>query len=168
MDKDRVAGSADQAKGTVKETVGRLTGDAKLEAEGRGDRAGGKLQNMIGGVKDAIRNALGGKLFAIGSLEVTVPTFLPENFPIKASLFTDFGTLGGLDRSDKITCTNASPPVCGPNPAVKDSFALRAAAGISIGWRSPLGPIQFDISKVLAKEAYDETESFRFSTSTRF
>jgi len=113
-------------------------------------------------------NALGGKLYSITSLELTIPTFLPENLPVKASLFTDFGTLGGIDRIDKIGCTQGSPPVCNLNPSVKDSYALRAAAGISIGWRSPLGPIQFDISKVLAKEKYDKTESFRFSTSTKF
>jgi outer membrane protein insertion porin family len=122
----------------------------------------------IGPRDTTFRNALGGKVFGIASLELTVPTFLPENIPIKASLFTDVGTLGGIDTVDKIACTPNNPPVCITNPAVKDNFALRAAAGISIGWRSPLGPIQFDISKVLAKEPYDETESFRFSTSTRF
>lgn len=116
----------------------------------------------------SFNNALGGKIFGIASLELTVPSFLPENFPVKAALFTDFGTLGGIDDIDKVVCTTVSPPVCRINPAVKDDFSLRASAGISIGWRSPLGPIQFDISKVLAKEPYDRTETFRFSTSTRF
>jgi outer membrane protein insertion porin family len=31
-----------------------------------------------------------------------------------------------------------------------------------------MGPIQFDFSRVLVKEPYDKTETFRFSTSTRF
>jgi uncharacterized protein YjbJ (UPF0337 family) len=34
MDKNRVAGAAHQVKGTVKETVGKVTGDAKTQAEG--------------------------------------------------------------------------------------------------------------------------------------
>ena len=55
MDKDRVAGAAKQAKGAVKEAVGKATGDAKLKNEGMADKAAGKVQNAIGGVKDAFR-----------------------------------------------------------------------------------------------------------------
>jgi uncharacterized protein YjbJ (UPF0337 family) len=55
MDKDRIKGSADQAKGAVKEAVGKMTGDSKLEAEGKGDKAAGKVQNAIGGLKDTLR-----------------------------------------------------------------------------------------------------------------
>lgn len=58
MHKDRIEGAANQAKGAVKETVGKLTGDAKLKAEGAADKAAGKVQNAIGGVKDAARDAL--------------------------------------------------------------------------------------------------------------
>jgi len=58
MDKDRVAGSANQAKGAVKEAIGKVTGDAKLQADGRSDKAKGKIQNAVGGVKDAVRDAL--------------------------------------------------------------------------------------------------------------
>jgi uncharacterized protein YjbJ (UPF0337 family) len=55
MDKDRIKGSAQQAKGTVKEVAGKVTGDAKLESEGKADKAAGKIRNIIGGVKDTIR-----------------------------------------------------------------------------------------------------------------
>ena len=61
MDKDRVAGAVKQAKGAVKEAAGRATGDVKTEAKGQSERAGGKLQNMIGRVKDAVSDALCGK-----------------------------------------------------------------------------------------------------------
>jgi uncharacterized protein YjbJ (UPF0337 family) len=57
MDKDRIAGTAKQAKGAVKEAAGKLTGDAKLEAEGKADKVAGKVQNAAGGVKDAIRES---------------------------------------------------------------------------------------------------------------
>ena len=55
MDKDRINGSAEQAKGAVKEAVGKVFGDKKLETEGKTDKAVGKVQNEVGGLKDAVR-----------------------------------------------------------------------------------------------------------------
>jgi len=55
MDKDRIEGAANQAKGALKEAAGKVTGDAKLEAEGKGDKAAGKIQNAVGGFKDTLR-----------------------------------------------------------------------------------------------------------------
>jgi len=55
MDKDRVVGSAKQVKGAVKQAVGRVVGDAKLESEGKTDRIEGKVQNAIGGFKDTLK-----------------------------------------------------------------------------------------------------------------
>jgi uncharacterized protein YjbJ (UPF0337 family) len=55
MDKDRIAGSAKQIKGSVKETLGKAVGDAKLESEGKSDQVKGKIQNAVGGLKDALR-----------------------------------------------------------------------------------------------------------------
>src|SRR3954447_7980018 len=50
MDKDRIKGSAEQAKGKVKEVGGKITGDSKTEAEGKTDQAKGKIQNTVGGI----------------------------------------------------------------------------------------------------------------------
>jgi uncharacterized protein YjbJ (UPF0337 family) len=55
VDKDRVVGSAKVVKGKLKETVGKAVGDAKLESEGKADKIEGKVQNAIGGLKDAIK-----------------------------------------------------------------------------------------------------------------
>jgi uncharacterized protein YjbJ (UPF0337 family) len=55
IDKDRVEGSAQQAKGKVKEWAGKVVGDKKLETEGQADQAKGKVQNAVGGLKDALR-----------------------------------------------------------------------------------------------------------------
>jgi uncharacterized protein YjbJ (UPF0337 family) len=55
VDRDRVAGSAEQAKGSIKEGVGNVLGDAKLKAEGKFDKAEGRAQNTAGGVKDTLR-----------------------------------------------------------------------------------------------------------------
>ena len=43
MDKDRIAGAAKQAKGSVKETIGKVTGDSKTEAEGKAEKWAGKI-----------------------------------------------------------------------------------------------------------------------------
>ena len=48
MDKDRIKGSVEQAKGVVKEAVGKAMGDAKLEVEGRNEKVAGKVQNAVG------------------------------------------------------------------------------------------------------------------------
>jgi uncharacterized protein YjbJ (UPF0337 family) len=55
MDKDRIKGSAEQAKGKVKEVAGKVLGDSKLQSEGKGDQVKGKVQNAIGGFKDALK-----------------------------------------------------------------------------------------------------------------
>ena len=48
-------GSAKQIKGSIKEAVGKVTGDAKLDASGKADKAAGKIQNALGGLKDTLR-----------------------------------------------------------------------------------------------------------------
>jgi len=58
VDENRVQGSWDQAKGAVKEGAGKLTGDAKLEAEGKADKAKGKAENAVGSAADAARDAV--------------------------------------------------------------------------------------------------------------
>ena len=93
---------------------------------------------------------------------MTVPNGLPEEYGIRTSVFTDVGTLGVLD--DRYT-TNSSGL---PNANIVDELALRASAGVSIHWRSPMGPIRFDLSRIIGQEEYDKTETFRFSTSTQF
>jgi len=58
MDKDRIEGSMEQAKGKVKEVAGKVTGDTKTEAEGKAQQGAGKIQNAVGGLKDKAREAL--------------------------------------------------------------------------------------------------------------
>lgn len=59
MDKDRIKGAVRQAKGTLKKVAGKLTGDTRLEAEGRAGNAAGKVQSAVGGLKDALRETTG-------------------------------------------------------------------------------------------------------------
>ena len=55
VDKDRIKGSAEQAKGKVKEWAGKATGDKKTEAEGKAEQVKGKVRNTVGGLKDSMR-----------------------------------------------------------------------------------------------------------------
>ncbi|PNG24339.1 CsbD family protein [Methylocella silvestris] len=55
MDKDRLAGSAKQIKGKIKEVSGKILGDAKLESEGKAEQVAGKTQNAVGGLKDTLK-----------------------------------------------------------------------------------------------------------------
>jgi uncharacterized protein YjbJ (UPF0337 family) len=45
-------GKKDELKGRVKEAAGDLTDDEKLKAEGRTDRAGGKVKEFLEDAKD--------------------------------------------------------------------------------------------------------------------
>jgi len=58
MHKDEAAGLGKQAKGAVKDAAGGLTGNEKLQAEGKMDKAEGKLLQKVGEVKDDARDAL--------------------------------------------------------------------------------------------------------------
>jgi uncharacterized protein YjbJ (UPF0337 family) len=57
MDNDRISGAAKQVKGSVKEAIGKITGNTKTQAEGAADKKAGQVQNAAGGAKDTVRNA---------------------------------------------------------------------------------------------------------------
>jgi uncharacterized protein YjbJ (UPF0337 family) len=52
---DKAKNTAEQAKGKVKKVAGKVTGNEKLEAEGRGDQAKGNLKQAGEKVKDAFK-----------------------------------------------------------------------------------------------------------------
>ena len=56
MDKEHVKGAADKAKGSVKDAVGRATGNERMQAEGKADKAKGDIRHAVGNVKDAARD----------------------------------------------------------------------------------------------------------------
>ncbi len=56
--RDEVEGNVDQAKGAVKENVGRAIGDRDMETEGAADRAGGKVQEGYGEAKRKVGDAI--------------------------------------------------------------------------------------------------------------
>jgi uncharacterized protein YjbJ (UPF0337 family) len=55
VDNDRVEGAAKNLGGKIKEAAGKVTGDEKMKREGQADQVAGKVQNVVGGVKDKLR-----------------------------------------------------------------------------------------------------------------
>ena len=55
MDREHVKGAANKVKGAVKDAAGKVTGDRKLQTEGKVDKAKGAAHNVVGDVKDAVR-----------------------------------------------------------------------------------------------------------------
>lgn len=108
--------------------------------------------------------SVGGEAYAIGTVELRVPNFLPEELGIKTAIFTDVGTVGMV--ADKPACDLDG--LGGNDTCIVDDMSLRASAGVSVYWNSPFGPVRLDFSQVLNKEDYDQTESFRFSAGTKF
>ena len=103
--------------------------------------------------------AIGGNVYAVGTLSARLPSLLPESYGISIAAFTDFGTLGRVDNVIR-ACTQTS--------CVKDNFAFRASAGLSFGWRSPFGPLQIDLGVPYVKTSYDRPQILHFSAGTGF
>lgn len=57
MDKEHVKGAADKVSGATKDAVGKATGNEKLQAEGKLDKAKGEAREVIGDAKDAMKKA---------------------------------------------------------------------------------------------------------------
>ena len=73
MDKDRIKGSAEQAKGKVKEWAGKITGDSKTEAEGKADQV--KARSRIRSAESKTRCAANKGLTSISILEPRMGLF---------------------------------------------------------------------------------------------
>ena len=55
MNNEHVKGAAEKGEGKVKEAVGHVTGDRKLENEGKVDQVKGAVHSAAGDVKDAAK-----------------------------------------------------------------------------------------------------------------
>jgi outer membrane protein insertion porin family len=108
--------------------------------------------------------AVGGDFYAIGTAEVRLPDIVPADYGMRFSLFSDFGTLGHLDSAAARFCGSYN----GTASCVKDNLALRVSAGVSIGWKSPFGPVQIDLGVPFLKASYDKTEFIHFSAGTGY
>lgn len=56
MDKNRIEGGLKQAKGSIKEAIGKVTGNTRTELEGAAEKNIGKVQRTAGEVADKVRD----------------------------------------------------------------------------------------------------------------
>ena len=61
MDKQRIEGGLRKATGAIKEKAGQITGDRDMEADGKADKAEGRVRSAVGHAKDAAREIFGKK-----------------------------------------------------------------------------------------------------------
>lgn len=118
-----------------------------------GDKLRGFKSGGVGPRDKGSDDALGGKHFYNGSVELTFPLGLPEEFGVKGRVFSDFGATWNIDGNDS---------------GVDDSSNPRVSFGTGLTWSSPFGPLAMDLGFAALKEDYDETEIFSFSFGTSF
>ena len=58
MDKNRIEGSLDKAKGAAKDNAGKILGNDRLRAEGQVDKAKGQFKDAAGNAADAAREGV--------------------------------------------------------------------------------------------------------------
>ena len=52
-----MSGTTDKIKGSVKETVGKVTGDKQTEAEGKMDKAKGHIKDAVHETKETVKDS---------------------------------------------------------------------------------------------------------------
>ena len=98
-------------------------------------------------------DALGGKYFYTGTLELGFPLGLPEEFDIRGRIFADVCSAFGLDKT---------------SVGVADESAPRISVGTGVSWQSPFGPIIIDLGFAVIDESFDKKELLKFSFGTQF
>ena len=99
------------------------------------------------------RDVLGGNQYYTGSVELRFPIGLPNELGLKASIFSDVGSLSGLDQNSS---------------EIEDSSGLRASVGMGLSWATGIGLMRLDFASAMLKEELDETEFISFSFGTGF
>lgn len=143
---------SDDLVGVVKGECGFIRGVCqKLDVNNRFYIGGESFRGFeIGGIgpRDVgtyEQDALGGRRYALATVELKFPLGLPEELGVTGRVFTDFGS---LDNSGEQGST------------IRDRFFIRASSGIGITWITPMGPIRLDYSIPWRKEQFDITKNF--------
>ena len=101
-----------------------------------------------------MNDALGGDKYGAMRLEAMFPLGIPEEYGISGGIYYDIGNLWGLEYS-------------GEEYQLKyESGSWRQSAGVSIFWKTPIGPLRFNFSRVIAKQALDVVDEFELTLAT--
>lgn len=132
-------------------------GDEDVQVNERFYLGGSTLRGFersgVGPRDTATDDSLGGNIFYRGSVEMAMPSGLPEDLGVRAHVFSDFGSLWEVDDN---------------GASVEDENSLRLSVGAGLSWKSPLGPLRVDFATPIMEETYDKDEVFRFSFGTSF
>jgi outer membrane protein insertion porin family len=107
----------------------------------------------VGYGDDGTRHGLGGNTYAVLRLDAEFPLGLPQEYNMSGGVFMDIGTLRGIDA---------------PTPDVRDTGSLRASVGVSLFWRSPLGPLRLNFAHPVRRESFDRPQRFDLTVASRF
>ena len=123
----------------------------------RENSIGKTLPGPINGLsRVAANDSLGGNIYAVAKLEAEFPLGLPEEYGMSGGVFYDIGSLWGIDYDYGSTFVEYS----GQN--------WRQVVGFSLFWDTVLGPLRFNFTKALQKQAMDEEQTFEITVSTKF
>ena len=105
-------------------------------------------------VDGSVNTALGGKQYALGSLELRYQTPRPE---LTVGLFADAGSLWDLDQTSG-----------GASGTIDDSYHLRTSAGLAVYWQTKIGLLTMSVSEPISKEQHDQAETFAVGLRAKF
>jgi outer membrane protein insertion porin family len=143
-----------------------------------GDNLRGFANAGIGPRDTTTNDALGGNDYYTGSVQLGVPLGLPEELGITGRLFTDVGSLWGINQArpihfnEQFLVVNANGSTSSAFNAITSTYiddnALRLSSGFGVSWKSPLGPVTIDLGIPLLKQPFDQTELIRVNFGTKF
>lgn len=117
----------------------------------------GPREVSLGDSGATVNDGLGGKYYAVARFEAEFPLGLPEEYGISGGVFYDVGSLWGADGT-----------AGAGNTLLYNDFTLRQTVGVSLFWTTPIGPLQFNWSKVLDKQEFDQDQTFNLTIRTEF
>jgi outer membrane protein insertion porin family len=125
----------------------------------RGFQAGGAGPHAL-----PAGDSIGGRFIWTQSTELRFPLPISADLGLSGRTFVDVGAL--TDSSfESGSCVRAPGGVC---PGIVDNASPRVGAGVGVSWRTPFGLINIDLTPIVVKYKYDQTQIFRFGFGTRF
>lgn len=112
----------------------------------------------VGGIgpRDSTTNqALGGDNYFAGAVQLGMPLGLPQEFGLTGHVFSDFGSLWGINEA-------------GPTLEGQGGPTMRVTFGYGLSWDSPLGPIKLDLALPILRKDYDKKQIFHVNFGAKF
>jgi outer membrane protein insertion porin family len=106
-------------------------------------------------------DSFGGNILAVASLELLFPLpFVPDASRVRSAFFVDAGNVFSSSCTRRQTLLK--------NCSDFDTGELRYAAGLSVTYLSPFGPLTFYVAAPFGDKEGDDTKTFDFTVGTGF